>query len=86
LPGGTVPSGRILVRAEPDGGRLLPDPDYASVVLELVRRYLAGDLFRTMSRWLSQSDERVSGLIARVGKCVATAGGVCLSDGHGRIR
>ena len=32
------------------------------------------------------ADERVSGLIAWVSKCVAAAGGVCFSDGHGRIR
>lgn len=32
------------------------------------------------------ADGRVSGLIGRVGKCVAEAGGVCFSDGHGRIR
>lgn len=38
LPGGTVPFGRILVRAEPDGWRLAPDPEYAAVVAGLVRR------------------------------------------------
>jgi hypothetical protein len=32
------------------------------------------------------ADERVSGLIAWASKCVAAAGGVCFSDGHGRIR
>jgi len=35
---------------------------------------------------LPAAEERVSGLIAWVCKCVAAAGGVCFSDGHGRIR
>jgi hypothetical protein len=48
-----VPFGRIPVRAEPDGWRLVPDPEHAPVVVELVRRYLAGDSFRMLSRWLS---------------------------------
>ena len=34
----------------------------------------------------ADEDERASGLIAWAGKCVASAAGVCLSDGHGRIR
>jgi hypothetical protein len=38
-----VPFGRIPVRAEPDGWRLVPDPAYAAVVVELVRRCMAGD-------------------------------------------
>jgi hypothetical protein len=50
LPGGTVPFGRILVRAKPDGWRPVPDPEYASVLVEPVRRYLAGDSFRMLSR------------------------------------
>jgi hypothetical protein len=48
-----VRSGRIPVRAEPDGWRLVPDPAYASLVAGLVRRYLAGGSFRMPSRWLS---------------------------------
>jgi hypothetical protein len=51
LAGGTVPSGRIPVRAVPDGGRLVPVPDYAPVVVVLVRRYLPGGSFGMLSRW-----------------------------------
>ena len=53
MPGGTVPSGRISVRAGPDGWRLVPDPDYAPVVAGLVRRCVAGGSSGLLSRWLS---------------------------------
>ena len=53
MPGGTVRSGRIPVRAEADGWRLVPDPAYASLVAGLVRRYLACGSFGMPSRWLS---------------------------------
>ena len=53
-PGGTVPFGRIPVRAEPKGWRLVPDPEYAPVVVEMVRRYLAGHSFHMLSRWLNE--------------------------------
>jgi site-specific DNA recombinase len=53
-PGGTVPFGRIPVRTEPKGWRLVPDPQYASVVVEMVRRYLAGHSFHMLSRWLNE--------------------------------
>jgi site-specific DNA recombinase len=52
-PGGTVPFGRIAVRAEPNGWRLVPDPEYAPVVIEMVRRYLAGESFHMLTRWLN---------------------------------
>jgi len=52
-PGGTVPFGRIPARAEPNGWRLAPDPEYAPVVAEMVRRYLAGHSFHMLSRWLN---------------------------------
>jgi site-specific DNA recombinase len=53
-PGGTVPFGRIPVRAEPNGWRLVPDPEYTPVVVEMVRRYLAGASFRMLAVWLNQ--------------------------------
>ena len=53
MPGGTVPSGRISVRAEPDDWRLVPDPDYAAVAAGLVRRCVADDSSGMPSRWLS---------------------------------
>ncbi len=52
-PGGTVPFGRIPVQAEPNGWRLALDPEYAPVVVEMVRRYLSGDSFHMLSRWLN---------------------------------
>jgi len=59
LPGGTVPSGRISVRAEPDGWRLVPDPAHAAAVVELVRCCVAGDSSGMLSRWLSAEASRV---------------------------
>jgi site-specific DNA recombinase len=53
-PGGTVPFGRIPARTEPKGWRLVPDPEYAPVVVEIVRRYLAGHSFHMLSRWLNE--------------------------------
>jgi len=53
-PGGTVPFGRIPVRAEPNGWRLVPDPEYAPVVVEMVRRYLAGHSLHMLARWLNE--------------------------------
>jgi site-specific DNA recombinase len=53
-PGGTVPFGRIPVRAEPNGWRLVPDPEYAPIVVEMVRRYLAGHSFHMLARWLNE--------------------------------
>jgi site-specific DNA recombinase len=53
-PGGSVPFGRIPVRTEPNGWRLAPDPEYAPIVVEMVRRYLAGDSFHKLSRWLNE--------------------------------
>ena len=55
-PGGTVPFGRIPVRAEPNGWRLVPDPEYAPVVVEMVRRYLAGHSLHMLARWLNAKD------------------------------
>jgi DNA invertase Pin-like site-specific DNA recombinase len=52
-PGGTVPFGRIPVRAKPNGWRLALDPEYAPVIVEMVRRYLSGDSFHMLSRWLN---------------------------------
>jgi site-specific DNA recombinase len=52
-PGGTVPFGRIPVKAEQGGWRLAPDPEYAPVVAEMVRRYLAGASFHMLARWLN---------------------------------
>jgi site-specific DNA recombinase len=52
-PGGTVPFGRIPVRTEPNGWRLALDPQYAPVVIEMVHRYLSGDSFHMLSRWLN---------------------------------
>jgi site-specific DNA recombinase len=52
-PGGTIPFGRIPVRAEPNGWRLAPDPEYAPVVVEIVRRYLAGHSFNMLALWLN---------------------------------
>ena len=54
-PGGRVPFGRIPVRAEPNGWRLAPDPEYAPVVVEMVRRYLAGHSFHMLARWLNEA-------------------------------
>jgi DNA invertase Pin-like site-specific DNA recombinase len=54
-PGGTVPFGRVPVRAEPNGWRLAPDPEYAPIVIEMVRRYLAGDSFHMLARWLNEA-------------------------------
>jgi DNA invertase Pin-like site-specific DNA recombinase len=53
-PGGSVPFGRIPVRAEPNGWRLVPDPEYAPIVVEMVRRYLAGASFHMLAVWLNQ--------------------------------
>jgi DNA invertase Pin-like site-specific DNA recombinase len=53
-PGGTVPFGRIPVRAEPNGWRLVPDPEYAPVVVEMVRRYLDGHSFHMLACWLNE--------------------------------
>ena len=55
-----MPSGRISVRAEPDGWRLVPDPDYAAVVAGLVRRSLAGGSFGLLSRWLGAAGSPAS--------------------------
>ena len=49
-----MPFGRIPVRAEPKGWRLVPDPEYAPVVVEMVRRYLAGHSFHMLSHWLNE--------------------------------
>jgi hypothetical protein len=48
-PGGTVPFGRIPVKAEPNGWRLALDPEYAPVVTEMVRRHLAGHSFHMLA-------------------------------------
>lgn len=53
-PGGTVPFGRIPVRVEPNGWRLVPDPEYAPIVVEMVRRYLAGHSLHMLARWLNE--------------------------------
>lgn len=52
-PGGTIPFGRIPVKAEPNGWRLAPDPEYAPIVIEMAHRYLAGDSFHMLARWLN---------------------------------
>jgi DNA invertase Pin-like site-specific DNA recombinase len=52
-PGGTVPFGRIPVRVEPNGWRLVPDPEYAPIVTEMVGRYLAGHSFHMLANWLN---------------------------------
>jgi site-specific DNA recombinase len=53
-PGGSVPFGRVPVPAEPNGWRLAPDPAYAPVVAEIVRRYLAGHSFHMLASWLNE--------------------------------
>jgi site-specific DNA recombinase len=52
-PGGTVPFGRIPIKAEPNGWRLVPDPEYGPIVVEMVQRYLAGWSFRMLAGWLN---------------------------------
>lgn len=52
-PGGTVPFGRVPVPDSSGGWRLAPDPQYAPVVFEMVRRYLSRGSFHSIADWLN---------------------------------
>jgi site-specific DNA recombinase len=52
-PGGAIPYGRIPVKDVPEGWILAPDPELAPVVREMVRRFLGGESFRSIARWLN---------------------------------
>lgn len=53
FPGGSVPFGYQAVRHQAKGWELVPDPDYVPVVQEMVARYLNGQSFHMISRWLN---------------------------------
>lgn len=52
--GGSIPFGYMPVRAEPKGWKLVPDPELAPVVREMVGRYLAGESFHQIKDWLNK--------------------------------
>jgi len=52
-PGGVVPFGRVPVLDASGGWRLAPDPQYAPVVFQMVRKYLAGDAYGPIADWLN---------------------------------
>jgi DNA invertase Pin-like site-specific DNA recombinase len=55
--GGVVPFGYKAVRDDVKGWRLVPDPPTAAVVIEMVKRYLNGESFHMIARWLN--DEKI---------------------------
>jgi len=55
FPGGSVPFGYMPIRLVPKGWRLVPDPELAPIVEEMVNRYLDGQSYHQISRWLNES-------------------------------